>query len=365
MEMKHFGHPRKRRHLAVLVVLILILIHCTAHQDDPIQKYGIENLDHLGIDSKRLARAYQKADDLGFVYAMIVERGGEIAAEYYFAGKTENDFFNVKSVSKSILSALLGIAMEKGIISGLDQRISGLFPEYHSHIRDTRFHQITIGHLLMMRGGIDRDRTVFSRVFYSANPLKAIFEESLLFEPGSDMIYSTPLTHLLACSLSRLLKEDLKVFADQHLHGPLEISVDDWEIDPQGNRIGGNNMRFQTRELVKFGRLYADGGIYKGQQIVPKDWIEQSIENSLTEPGGNWGALEEIGYGYLWWLGKIRGYDVYTAIGYGGQFVMHVPELDLLIVTNADSEIGWDSADAHERAILDIIRDHILPAIGQ
>ncbi len=349
----------------VLVPILLIYIGCKTETNISLsEKYNIDNLDHLGISSEVLAGAFQKADDLGFVYSMIVERRGQTAGEYYYNGYDENSFFNIKSVSKSILSALVGIAFEKGFISNLDQKIVDIFPDYKEFITDVRFNKITIRHLLTMRGGFNNDETIFTKIFISANPLETIFSEPLIYEPGERMVYSTPLTHLLACSLARLLNRDLKDFADQYLFGPLGISVDIWAKDPQGNYIGGNNMHFQTGELSTFGKLYINNGNSGDNQIVNSQWVENSLINSLGSADTSWGALENIGYGYLWWLGKISGYDVYTALGFGGQFVLYIPDLEIQVVINSDSNLGWDTADSHERSILDIIKNHIIPAVN-
>jgi len=348
--------------ILVVIFIVLNINNCKVKNESPVDKYNLGNSDKLGMDSEILAEGFQKADDSGFVFSIIIEKGGALAGEYYFDGYTEKSFFNIKSVSKSILSALVGIAFNKGFILDLDQKIIDILPEYKEFITDIRFNNITIRHLLTMRGGFDGDRNIFSKIFDSSNPLKAIFSESLIYEPGTSMVYSTPQTHLLACSLARLINSDLKEFADQYLFNPLGISVDLWEKDPQGNYIGGNNMFFQTKELALFGNLYVNNGKFNNIQIIPEYWVKNSLKNSLENADSSWGALHSIGYGNLWWLGIISGYDIFTAIGYGGQFVLYIPELELLIITNSISDLGWDTADSHERFILDIIRDYIIPS---
>jgi len=349
----------------LLIFIIVILNNCKIEDNISLsEKYNLGNLDHLGMNSEILAGAFQKADDLNFVYSMIVEKNGHVAGEYYFNGYNQDSFFNIKSVSKSILSSLVGIALEKGLIKNLDQNIVDIFPDYKQFITDDRFNNITLRHLLTMRGGFNDDKSIFAKIFNSDNPLKTIFSEPLIYNPGEKMVYSTPQTHLLGCTLARLLKTDLKMFANKYLFTSLGITVDVWEKDPQGNFIGGNNMYFQARELAIFGRLYINEGTFANNYIVSDKWVKQSLENSLQSSDTSWGALTNIGYGYLWWLGKISEYDVFSAIGYGGQFILYIPELKLLVVINSESNLDWDVADSHERAILEIIKNYIIPSVN-
>lgn len=347
----------------IIPVIICLFFSFNCRVGDEGGDVILGNLDHLGMDSEVLSKAFQAAKDRGFVYALIVLRRGETAGEMYFGLNNESSFHSVKSVSKSFLSILVGIAESQGYISNLDNKVMVLFPEYGESDIDRRFFDITWRHLLTMQSGLDSDQNIFSRIYGSSNWLDATFHETLTFDPGSKMGYSTPSTHILACALSRLIGKNLKEYADQYLFGPLGITVDRWAQDPQGNYNGGNDMYFQPRELVRFGQLIIQRGNWNGAQIIPSKWVEKSLMRSRPNTGSSWGVLTEVGYGYLWWLGKINGYPVYTALGYGGQFVLVIPDLELLVVTESDSGIGWDAADEHERAILDIISKYVIPSV--
>ncbi|GAG35050.1 unnamed protein product, partial [marine sediment metagenome] len=127
----------------------------------------------------------------------------------------------------------------------------------------------------------------------------------------------------------------------------------------------GNNMFFTTRDMAVLGHLYLNGGEINGVQIVPRDWVEESLKNRMPQQqkGWSWGDLHNGGYGYLWWLGEIKGYKVFLAIGYGGQFIICFSELDMIIATNSNAYVGWTKADENERTALDLVANYIIPAV--
>jgi CubicO group peptidase (beta-lactamase class C family) len=135
-----------------------------------------------------------------------------------------------------------------------------------------------------------------------------------------------------------------------------------WEKDPQGYYFGGNGMQFTSRDMAKFGLLYLHNGLMNGTQIVPSLWIEESLTPS-TYIGGVWGDLLDAGYGYGWWLGTINGYHTFLALGHGGQYIITIPDLDIIVVTTANPDFDWDTADLHERTLLHITAEFIIPAV--
>lgn len=353
---------RKNPTLSSLMILVF-LWGCQPVTKGPGNRYGIEDLSSLGVRTEKLVEAYEEADDLGFVSSMIVEYRGERLSQYYFHGYNPYSSFNIRSVSKSMLACLVGIALDRGLIDDLEQKAVDILPQYQDSISDDRFRLINLTHLLTMRAGFATDREGFERIFQSENPLRAIFSESLKYTPGQRMVYSTASTHLLACCLAALIDLDLEEFAHRYLFHPIGVNIDFWETDPQGNYIGGNNVYFQTGDLVLFGNLIQNRGRFENQQLIPGSWVQRMIQNTLEGPGSGYGPLTDIGYGYLWWLGKMSGYNLHTAWGYGGQFVMLIPGLELLIVINSQSDVNWDVADTQELSILNLIRDHIIPAV--
>ena len=185
---------------------------------------------------------------------------------------------------------------------------------------------------------------------------------SLVNNPGEKFIYSTPGTHLLSAVITKVSGKSSLQYITTNLTEKMEIAINDWEKDPQGIYFGGNNMYLTTRNMAVLGLLYMNSGKLNNEQIIPKEWVDESLIYH-NRGSNNWGVLKNIGYGYLWWLGQIGEYQIYTAIGHGGQFVLCVPTLNLIIATNAASNIWWDEANEQELAILDIVGNYILPAV--
>ena len=298
-----------------------------------------------------------------FVKAFVIVRNGHLVAERYYRGD-KDDAHNVFSVSKSFLSALYGIALDQGVIESLDSPIMDYLSDYRSTIQDQRINTITIRHLLTMRSGFDGDRNTYFNIFFSDHVLRSILNQFLIFNPGSNYKYTTAGTHLLSAILSEASDGSVKTFAAKTLFEPLGITIHEWTQDPQGYYHGGNNMYFSARDMARLGRLYMNRGMLDDQQIVPSTWVESSLKATYTFKNGDWGALDHMGYGMLWWLGRMRTYDVYMALGHGGQFIFCFPDLDLIVVSCCDGESAdWETADSQEQAVTFLVADHLLPAI--
>jgi CubicO group peptidase (beta-lactamase class C family) len=331
-------------------------------EEQPIG-YGWQSAspEQLGMNSIMLTNALNASSAKGFINSVLVIRNGKIAAEKHFNGRNANSYQSIKSVSKSFLSALVGIAVSKGIMS-LDQRMIDSFPEYQAFVTDINVNNITLRHLLTMRSGIKGDEEFYSVFTNSNNWIKTIIQSPLKFAPGTGSLYSTASTHLVSGMLTKASGMSAMEFAKINLFDPMGIVINDWARDPQGIYFGGNNMIMTTRNMAVLGLLYLNKGNLNGRQIVPEGWVN----NSLVYSGGvlgTWGALSEIGYGYLWWLGKASGKNIFTAIGHGGQFVLCVPDYNLIAAVNSNPLVDWDDADEQERAALQIIADYVIPAV--
>ena len=316
-----------------------------------------------GMDSQLLANAFSRADNIGYVDCILIIRNGYIVGEKYYNGFNESTAHNVKSVSKSFLSAMTGIALRDDYLNGLNLKMLDFFPEYIYSSIDPRKYEITIRHLLMMRAGIDHERNNYEQIYNTSNWLKTTIELPLLYDPGTIFSYNTFQTHLLSAIITKACNMSTLDFARSFLLEPMNIDVAEWKQDPQGYYFGGNNMYFTPRNMARLGYLYMHGGRLNGKQIVPASWIHASLTNYTQFNNSNWGDLHNVNYGYLWWLGEIKNHKVFLAIGYGGQFVINFPDLNLIVVTTAKSYLGWNTADEHERYILSIVADYIVPAV--
>jgi len=308
-----------------------------------------------GLDSLLLAQAYTRAAQLPRLYSLLVARHGELLREQYYHGRTAQSRANIKSASKSIISALVGIAIADGKLTGLDQRIAPLFRQDLPANPDPRLAEITIEDLLSMRSGLEP--TSFGNYgdwVASRNWVRYVLRQPFADEPGGRMLYSTGSTHLLSALLTRATGMSTFAYARAQLMRPLGIELAPWTRDPQGIYFGGNEMGLRPRELLRFGELYRNGGRYEGKQIVQESWIRESWTRRTTSP------FNGHGYGLGWWQRERRGYDVYFAWGYGGQYLFIVPALELTVVMTSDA-VSPREGD-HNRALHDLVTDYLIPA---
>ena len=312
----------------------------------------------FGLDSTRLAQTFERAAELPALHTLLVARHGSTQAERHFGGPGLDAPANVKSVSKSILSALVGIAIEEQHLRGVDQPIAPFFEEYLDPDADSRKQQITIGHLLSMQSGLERTSgSNYGRWVSSSNWVRYALTRPMRADPGEERFYSTGNSHLLSALLTKATGQSTWAYARDRLAEPLGITLPRWPTDPQGIYFGGNNMLVSPRGLLRFGELYRNTGRLDGQQIVPAWWVHTSIQPRARS---RWTG---DGYGYSWFTTEVRGYRMFYAWGYGGQFVFVIPCLELTVVATSDP---YDpQGRGHRRAVWRLLTDGIIPAAEQ
>jgi CubicO group peptidase (beta-lactamase class C family) len=308
-------------------------------------------------------RAFRAADAIPNLYSLVVIRKGTLIAERYFHGQTVFRANHLHSASKSFTSALVGIALREKFIRNLDQKMMDFFPEYATPRLDPRKYQITLQHLLTMRAGFAWEETASTLEAYLASPdwVGYAMNLPLRYDPGREFHYSSVQTNLLSAILAKASGLSTKAFAEKYLYGPLGISIPQWYQDPQGHYLGGHAMYISPRDMARFGWLYLQKGRIGLQQVVPDAWIEESWK-CTGHSGWDWAPVQNESYGYQWWLGKLGGYEVFFAAGKGGQFVITVPELEMVVVTTADGD-SWVGSGAQNQDILRLVDLYILKAI--
>jgi len=317
-----------------------------------------------GMSSEMLSTAFAQGESRGFVDCILVIRNGYIVGERYYNGFGKDTPHNVKSVSKSFLSAMTGIAIRDGHLN-TSLKMLDFFPEYVSPNIDPRKFDITVRDLLMMRMGIEHERNNYSQIYNSSNWIKTTIEFPLLYDPGGTFSYNTFQTHLLSAIITKASGMNTKDFAERHLLSKMNVEVAEWQQGPQDYYFGGNNMYFTPRNMARLGFLYMHNGRMNGEQIVPARWVAESLTNYTQLTGNNWGDLHNVNYGYLWWLGEMKNHDVFLAVGYGGQFVINFPDLNMIVVTTAEWYVEWNTSDQHIGSILSIVANYIVPAVNQ
>ena len=307
------------------------------------------------LDAILLEEAFARGERLPRLHAMIVARDGTIRAERRFRGPSLDTPVNVKSASKSILSALVGIAIDRGKLEGPHQPIAKFFPKQARRIDDPRFARITLGHLLSMQSGLARTSgESYGGWVGSRDWIRHILTQPMVSEPGTAMMYSTGNSHLLSAILTRAARMDTHAWAQKKLAEPLGIELPRWERDPQGIYVGGNQMRLSPRALVRIGELYRNGGRHGARQVVSEAWVRASLTPRTRSIFS--GEL----YGYGWFISAVRGHPMFFAWGYGGQFIFVVPELALTVVTTSATQGERDIE--HLEAIRGLLHDYIVRA---
>lgn len=268
------------------------------------------------------------ASDLDQLHALVVRRGGAAVYEHGFAGGGLDTPANVKSVSKTLLALLTGIAIERGALPGPKAKVlPALGRPETGDARD----EITVGDLLSMRAGLaSTSGADYGAWVASPNWIEHVLTRDLVARPGGRFIYSTGGWHLLGAVLARATGRDLLSLARDWLGGPLGIDIAPWQRDPQGNYMGGNQMALSPRALARMGAMVVSDGQRNGVQVVPASWIATS-----WEPRGRsqWSGDR---YGYGWFLTRIAGHDAAYGRGYGGQILAVTPYLDLTIAITSD-----------------------------
>ncbi|HUE47532.1 MAG TPA: serine hydrolase [Aestuariivirgaceae bacterium] len=281
-----------------------------------------------------LSQALDDGEALGQLKAVIVARDGDVLAERGYRGHSVSAATNIKSASKSIVSALVGIAIDKGVLDGVDQTIAPLLASDLPADPDPRLRDITIGNLLSMQAGLERTSGAnYGAWISSPNWVRDALARPFADEPGGAMLYSTGSSHLLSAILTRATGRSTLALARDWL-GPLEgFSIAGWERDPQGVYLGGNQMAMSPRSLLAFGDLYRNAGrTPDGRQLVSPEWIEASWQPRTAS------RFTGDAYGYGWFQRDIGGRTVHYAWGYGGQMIYVVPSLELTIVMTSDAD---------------------------
>jgi CubicO group peptidase (beta-lactamase class C family) len=310
-----------------------------------------------GPTSSLLEPALTAASELPRLHSLLVSWRGEVVAERYFNGKRATNLANIKSASKSVLSALVGIAVDRGLIKDIRQPIAAYFPELGSSSEAAK-RAITVEHLLMMQSGLEStSNRNYGTWVQSRNWVRHILSRPLVASPGTEMIYSTGNTHLLSAILTKATGKSTWQFAQEALAKPLNFTLAQWPRDPQGIYFGGNEMVMTPRQMLTFGELFLHQGRLNGRQLISKNWIEASFV-----PRGQ-SRISGRHYGYGWWIRQMAECDVYYAWGFGGQYMMVVPELDLVIVSTS-AATTTDDRRAHRRTVEDIIEQFIVAPIA-
>jgi len=309
-----------------------------------------------GMDSTKLSIAVEFIQSrLPNVYSLLVVKNGYLVYEKYFYIGSVSRSAEIRSVTKSITSTLIGIALEKGYINSVDQKLIEFFPEYYTDGLDPKKKEISLENLLTMSAGFQwNERGPISREWeWSPDRMKFTIQLPLENRPGKVFEYNTSASHLLSGILTKTTKISTLDFANQHLFKPLGISVNSWRQDLQDYYYGGYGLKLTARDLAKIGYLYLNNGYWSGRSIISEYWVKESTKQQIH--AFNSPIYGAFGYGYQWWVKKVDGYNSFRALGRGGQFIVVVPELDLVIVVTSDPAPPHPPTWIHYSPLFDLV----------
>lgn len=279
--------------------------------------------------------------------SVMVTRSGQVVLEEYFGSTGEENGRQIYSITKSVIATLVGIALDQGLISSVDARVSEFFPE--REFDSPEWQSMTLEQVLMMSTGLKWTEDDLGSMHQSPEWTDFMLDLPVVETPGARFNYCTGCSHLLSAILSKATGMDAHEFARQYLFDPIGIRGEQWQEASEGLPIGGWGLRLTTRDLARLGYLYLRGGVWEGRQVVSSDWVQAAAATPHIAVGDN----PKLLYGYQWWQRpSINGY---AALGRAGQMIAVIPEHELVVVFTA-SGTDHDSEFA-------LIEEYILPAI--
>lgn len=370
-------HYRRARRLLIVPVLCCGLGAFLSETPALADEWVMSSPGELGIDADIGALVNQavRQGDLPNLHAVLVARHGKLAAERYYEGPDERwgqplgevafgpaVKHDIRSISKSIVGLLYGIALDQGKVPILDRPLLDQFPVYQDLAQDPARRRMTVEHALTMTLGTEWDETLpYSDARNSEIAMELaddryrfILDRPMVAEPGARWIYNGGATAILAHLIAEGTGIPLLEFARQRLFQPLGIGDVEWVEGSNGEPAAASGLRLRPRDLAKIGQLVLDEGQWQGREIVPNDWLKASVDQAVAAEDG-------LGYGYLWWLGRGRkdGHDWIAGFGNGGQRLVVIPDLDLVVVVMAGN---YNQADAWKVAVK-LMADIVLPSI--
>jgi CubicO group peptidase (beta-lactamase class C family) len=289
-----------------------------------------------GMRTGDVTEALNAGESLPGLRALLVSHRGVLVVERYYAGTGPEDLQPINSATKSVCSMLVGQALRDGRIKSLDETVSQLLPDAINEVPDSPARSVTLRQVLSGRSGLAFDFMHFAQLA-GAKPLVryALSRPAIPVAPPG-WSYNDALVALIAPILARAQGADLSELASRDLFDPMGIKRFEWRRDRDGNPLAPAGLALRPRDLLKVPALMIEDGRWKGRQVLPEPWVAQS----LTPQGpASWraGSVADIGYGFLWFTGRLHGHRVAWAWGYGGQFALLAPELKLAVATAATS----------------------------
>ena len=321
--------------------------------------------EEVGMDPKKLKELNEEVRlllDMHIdIHSILIVKDGYIVAEQYYSDDYgPEDLHSIFSCTKSLTSAMLGIASGLGQLQGTDQKMTSFFPEYDIQNMSGDKEVISIEHLLTMSAGLEwyeleypygDERNTFRTWSESGNGVKYVLDRPMVAVPGEEYSYNTGASHVLSGILQKVTGVRADSFAMERLFEPLGIDQYYWPVDGDGVAYGGSGVRLRPRDMARFGYLYLKKGMWNGTQIIPETWVDASRQKHMARK-----YIPDSYYGYQFWVSN---YNTYSAVGYAGQWITIVPEHNLVVVFNNNfvegNDLQWNTPER-------LLTTYIIPA---
>jgi CubicO group peptidase (beta-lactamase class C family) len=341
-----------------------------------IDKFSPTEDSEYRLDKEKISEAVNKieAGEFGKIHSLIIIQNDEVIIEKYFRGWQRHKLHEIFSVTKSVTSSLIGMAIEQGLIEGVDLKLVDLFPEYdHLENMDPRKKMITLENLLTMTAGYrwnelsvpyknsdgswNPNNDIVKMHSNSKDFIKYVLDLPLVDDPGKKYTYNTGCSILLAGIIKRKTGKSAEEYGAEHLFKPLGITQWKWLKSPDGTTDTGGGLFMYPADMAMFGYLYLKNGKVNGQQIVSESWVNQSTERRVSTRTGE--------YGYQWWRFKKSSGEKYSelintsyfAVGIGDQTIFVIPKANMVVVSTADNLLHKG------RNIYNLFFEQIIPAL--
>ena len=310
-----------------------LVVNVSADQVEQAWEWQHDTLDNHNINASAINSVHDTIDSYP-INAEVIVKDGVIVDEYYKDGYDQNSVFSLQSTSKSVTSALIGIAIDKGYIPSVNEPISTYFPQILDSGSEYKS-QITIWNLLTHTTGLNASDTAnWSEWLASDNWVDYVLERPATSRPGTVFSYFTGNTHLLSAILQQATGKTAYEFGKEYLFDPLDMDSVQCSTDPQGISDGGNGFAMNVYDMAKLGELYLNNGNWNGEQIISEQWINDSTTLQFDRSSGS------ADYGYQWWVRTFgeNNHPAYFAQGHYGQYIFVVPDLDLVVAITSHYE---------------------------
>lgn len=397
-----------RRHLLKLLFLLLILSFSSScdNNEHPLQieqsKYSYfkpgqvndgwktATFADVSMDASpivNLMNELQESDN-HYIHGLLIVKDGKLVFEEYFDGADMNIFGSLNpiykefdpntlhfqaSVTKSITSILVGIAIDKGFISNVNKSAFSFYPEHADLVNDEK-NKVTVHNMLAMCSGLEWDESSFPyddprsdtyKILNNDDPIRFMLSKPLESTPGTVFHYNSGTTNILGDIVRKMSGMLVTEFARQYLFEPLGITDFEW-LRCDGNSqvtFASGGLYLRPRAMAKIGQMYLQEGTWNGNRVVSSNWVKESVMESIPLPTSMRDKYHAYGYGYQWWLGKYSPGDIeaFSARGWGNQYIVVLPSLDMVVVFAG----GAFNENIFELPFIyyNIIQDYIIPSV--